>query len=47
MSGIPNLNAYCKEVKRDLEIQAHHNYDNYQKLKEKKRREEWIRLKKN
>ncbi|KAK7482095.1 hypothetical protein BaRGS_00026679 [Batillaria attramentaria] len=40
LPGITNLNVYCKEVKRDLEAQAQHNYDSYQKLKEKRRREE-------
>ena len=41
LPGVSNISTYCKEIKRDLQEQAKHNYESYQKLKEKKRREEW------
>ena len=33
LPGIASIQNYCKEIKRDLEEQAKHNYDSYQKLK--------------
>lgn len=40
LPGISSVSNYCKEVRRDLEEQAKHNYESYQRLKEKKRRDE-------